>query len=86
MSLGAGRATAARCCALAAGGGALALLPGRAIAQGAAPVAAGGSVERHGLSSFGELKYPKDFKHFDYVFPDAPKGGTLLADRADGRL
>ena len=22
-------------------------------------------------------KYPKDFKHFDYVNPDAPKGGTI---------
>lgn len=30
---------------------------------------------RHGLSVFGELKYPADFKHFDYVNPDAPKGG-----------
>ncbi|MBX3455991.1 extracellular solute-binding protein [Ferrovibrio sp.] len=32
---------------------------------------------RHGLSSFGDLKYPESFKHFDYVNPDAPKGGTL---------
>ncbi|MGO4573135.1 extracellular solute-binding protein [Microvirga sp. 2TAF3] len=31
----------------------------------------------HGLSSFGDLKYAPDFKHFDYVNPDAPKGGTL---------
>jgi microcin C transport system substrate-binding protein len=30
---------------------------------------------RHGLSLFGELKYPADFKHFDYVNPTAPKGG-----------
>ena len=30
---------------------------------------------RHGLSVFGDLKYPADFKHFDYVSPDAPKGG-----------
>ena len=30
---------------------------------------------RHGLSAFGELKYPADFKHFDYVNPNAPKGG-----------
>lgn len=30
---------------------------------------------RHGLSVFGELKYPADFTHFDYVNPDAPKGG-----------
>ena len=31
----------------------------------------------HGLSIFGDLKYPPDFKHFDYVNPDAPKGGTM---------
>ena len=31
----------------------------------------------HGLSAFGELKYPKDFTHFDYANPDAPKGGTF---------
>ncbi len=30
---------------------------------------------KHGLSIFGDLKYPADFKHFDYVNPDAPKGG-----------
>ena len=32
---------------------------------------------RHGLSIFGDLKYAPDFAHFDYVNPDAPKGGTL---------
>src|SRR5258708_35230614 len=31
---------------------------------------------RHGLSLFGEVKYPVDFKRFDYVNPDAPKGGA----------
>ncbi|XIA66210.1 extracellular solute-binding protein [Bradyrhizobium sp. TZ2] len=31
--------------------------------------------ETHGLSVFGDLKYPADFKHFDYVNPAAPKGG-----------
>ncbi len=31
----------------------------------------------HGLSVFGDLKYPADFAHFDYVNPGAPKGGTL---------
>ena len=33
--------------------------------------------ERHGLSAFGDLKYPSDFRHFDYVDPNAPKGGTF---------
>jgi microcin C transport system substrate-binding protein len=32
---------------------------------------------RHGLSVFGELKYAPGFTHFDYVNPDAPKGGRL---------
>lgn len=29
----------------------------------------------HGVSTFGDLKYPKNFRHFDYVNPEAPKGG-----------
>jgi microcin C transport system substrate-binding protein len=33
---------------------------------------------RHGVSSFGDLKYAADFKHFAYVNPDAPKGGRLI--------
>lgn len=35
---------------------------------------------RHGGTLFGELKYGRDFKHFDHVRPDAPKGGTLNED------
>jgi microcin C transport system substrate-binding protein len=31
----------------------------------------------HGLSLFGDIKYPAGFKHFDYVNPNAPKGGTV---------
>ncbi len=31
----------------------------------------------HGYAMWGELKYPRDFRHFDYVNPDAPKGGEL---------
>jgi microcin C transport system substrate-binding protein len=50
---------------------AIGLLPKAAFAQES------GGMEAHGLSSFGELKYPPDFKHFSYVNPDAPKGGTL---------
>src|SRR5438309_11108879 len=33
--------------------------------------------ERHGISAFGDLKYPAGFKHFEYVNPDAPKGGLF---------
>ena len=31
----------------------------------------------HGMSAFGDLKYPADFGHFDYVDPKAPKGGVF---------
>jgi microcin C transport system substrate-binding protein len=33
--------------------------------------------ERHGMSAFGDLKYSAGFKHFDYVDPNAPKGGVF---------
>lgn len=33
--------------------------------------------ESHGYAQFGTLKYPARFTHFDWVNPDAPKGGTL---------
>jgi microcin C transport system substrate-binding protein len=32
---------------------------------------------KHGLSLFGAPKYPAGFKHFDYVNPAAPQGGTV---------
>ena len=38
---------------------------------------AGEALEHHGISAFGDLKYPADFKYFDYVNPDAPKGGVF---------
>jgi len=38
----------------------------------------------HGLSAFGDLKYPPDFEHFDYVNPDAPKGGSLVTVSTSG--
>src|SRR3984893_16393900 len=41
------------------------------------PAAAQEGPERHGMSAFGDLKYPAGFKHFDYVNPNAPKGGTF---------
>lgn len=34
-------------------------------------------IKQHGFSEFGDLKYPEGFAHFDYVNPDAPKGGEL---------
>ncbi len=32
---------------------------------------------KHGLSLFGDVKYPQGFKHFEYVNPQAPQGGTV---------
>ena len=43
-----------------------------ALAEGAAEPA-----WQHGLSLFGEVKYPAGFKHFDYVNPQAPQGGLI---------
>ena len=34
-------------------------------------------VALHGLSAFGDLKYPPGFEQFDYASPDAPTGGTF---------
>ncbi|WP_010325482.1 extracellular solute-binding protein [Marinobacterium stanieri] len=31
----------------------------------------------HGIAMHGELKYPSGFEHFEYVNPNAPKGGSL---------
>lgn len=41
---------------------------------------------RHGLSVFGDLKYPAGFSHFDYVRPDAPKGGRMSLIGSAGRI
>jgi microcin C transport system substrate-binding protein len=56
---------------------ALALGASAVAALMAPPARAQEEVERHGMSAFGDLKYPPDFKHFDYINPDAPKGGTF---------
>lgn len=60
---------------LALGGAGLALpfLPVRAMAQAMGP-----GRPRHGIVAFGELKYGPDFPHFDYVDPQAPKGGRIV--------
>jgi microcin C transport system substrate-binding protein len=41
------------------------------------PATAQETIVSHGISAFGELRYPPDFTHFDYVEPDAPQGGTM---------
>lgn len=40
--------------------------------------------ETHGISAFGDLKYPADFRHFDYVDANAPKGGTFSQNPSGG--
>lgn len=44
------------------------------------------SEARHGLSAFGPLKYPAGFSHFDYVDPQAPKGGQISLIGSGGRI
>ncbi len=34
-------------------------------------------IKSHGYSYFGNLSYPPDYPHFNYVNPDAPKGGEI---------
>src|ERR1700693_4967065 len=40
-------------------------------------ISADAGAETHGISVFGDLKYPADFHHFDYVNIAAPKGGMF---------
>ncbi|PCE21634.1 extracellular solute-binding protein [Burkholderia ubonensis] len=57
--------------ARAAGRAAAALLMQAVLAASAAHAA-------YAIAQYGEPKYPPGFTHFDYVNPDAPKGGTLV--------
>jgi microcin C transport system substrate-binding protein len=54
--------------------GAATVLP--SVSPAAAQTASGEPAWRHALSLFGDIKYPAGFKRFDYVNPDAPKGGV----------
>lgn len=44
-----------------------------------------GGTWSHAFAAYGEPKYPRGFKNFDYVNPDAPKGGTLYLQNPDRR-
>ena len=44
----------------------------------AIPFSASAASPGHGLAMHGSPKYPADFTHFDYVNPDAPKGGNVI--------
>ncbi|MEM9734479.1 MAG: extracellular solute-binding protein [Pseudomonadota bacterium] len=55
-----------------------ALVGGPAFLQGTISLA--GNPTRkplHGLSAFGDLKYGPDYTHFEYLNPNAPKGGLM---------
>ncbi|MGA7004359.1 MAG: extracellular solute-binding protein [Pseudolabrys sp.] len=59
--------------------GALSLFASAAAAgaSGGIFTASAQDADRHGMSAFGDLKYPPDFPHFNYVNPNAPKGGVF---------
>ncbi len=42
--------------------------------------------QKHGISAFGELNYPSDFSHFEYVNPQAPQGGRMSMIGTAGRI
>ena len=50
----------------------LTILAGKALADSHEVV-----IESHAHNEYGEIKYPADFAHLDYVNPDAPKGGEI---------
>ncbi len=45
----------------------------------------GSAFAAHAFSLYDTPKYPADFKHFDYVNPDAPRGGELYLANPDRR-
>jgi len=45
----------------------------------------GSALGAHAFSLYGTPKYPEGFKHFDYVNPDAPRGGSLHLANPDRR-
>ncbi len=47
------------------------------LAIGGCILGAGAAHAAHGIALWGDLKYKENFKHFEYVNPDAPKGGAL---------
>ena len=58
-------------------GWAACLVFGFAIAAAAEQAQEDTIIKSHGYSFYGDLKYPADYAHFDYVNPHAPKGGEV---------
>jgi len=59
----------------------LTVVPALAVALLLAPSAQA----KYAIAQYGEPKYPQGFTHFDYVNPDAPRGGTLTLANPDRR-
>jgi microcin C transport system substrate-binding protein len=59
------------------GGLALAAPWARALSTASAEPSEGAPPWRHAVSLFGDVRYGADFAHFDYVNPNAPKGGAV---------
>jgi len=55
-----------------------------AVALSAAIPAAAQTATSHGIAMHGDLKYPAGFRNFDYVNPDAPKGGEVRRSAQGG--
>jgi microcin C transport system substrate-binding protein len=53
------------------------IVAGLTSGAGVAPLQAQDAPRRHAISLVGEPKYAADFKHFNWVNPDAPKGGSV---------
>lgn len=75
-------ALAAFACTAALGLAAPAPTPSPAVKGASAPAAGTWS---HAFTAYGEPKYPRDFKAFDWVNPEAPKGDTLYLGNPDRR-
>lgn len=64
---------------------ALLAAPALATASDAHPARTADAGWVHAYAAYGEPKYPADFTHFEYVNPNAPKGGTLHLSQPDRR-
>jgi microcin C transport system substrate-binding protein len=74
-----GRRVAAKAVAAKSGFGPVVAAASVLLALGALaiPVRAETVIKSHGISTFGDLALPADFKHLPYANPDAPKGGEI---------
>lgn len=58
--------------------GGLALLGASILSPRPSWAQAAEAVPAHALAMYDDVKYPADFTHFDYVNPDAPRGGSIV--------